>query len=144
MEFVLPLIVFLTVLTVAVVVMFRHDQTSQRQMVLSRMSGPTLEDVEEEVDIKRAAPVRESAFFGNLISRVRLIGRLEENLWQAGLYIKASDVMALMLVLGLAGGAAGVVWGGGLTFSAIVVAVVMASLPLLYVLWRKRRRLREF
>jgi tight adherence protein B len=144
MEFVLPLIVFLTVLTVAVVVMFRHDQTSQRQMVLSRMSGPTLEEVEEEVDIKRAAPVRESAFFGNLISRVRLIGRLEENLWQAGLYIKASDVMALMLVLGLAGGAAGVVWGGGLTFSAIVVAVVMASLPLLYVLWRKRRRLREF
>ena len=143
MEFILlPLIVFLTVLTLAVTLVSRHDQVSQQQMILSRMSPPTPEDIAEEIDIKRAGPGQESAFFGNLISKVRLIRRLEENLWQAGLYLKASDAAALMLVLGVAGGAAAMVWGGGLNFPALVIGAAMASSPLIYVLWRKRRRLR--
>jgi len=81
---------------------------------------------------------------GNLLSKISLIRRLEENLWQAGLYIKASDALALMLVLGLAAGAAGVVWSGSLNFFAFFSAATAASLPLLYIAWRKRRRLRAF
>jgi tight adherence protein B len=144
MEFLLlPLIVFLAVLTVALVLVSRHDQVSQQQMVLSRMSAPSVE-VLEDIDITRLARTPESAFFGYLCSKVRLIRRFEENLWQAGLYFKASDVLALMAVLGLAGGAAGAVWSGGVNFPALVMGVGLALLPLIYVMWRKRRRLREF
>lgn len=145
MEFILlPLIVFLTLVTLAAMLVSRHDQASQQQMILSRMLPPSSEDLEEEIDIKRAGRGQESAFFGRVISKIRLIQRLEETLWQAGLYIKASDALALMLVLGVAGGAAVVVWSGGLNFSAYVTALLVASLPLIYVLWRKHRRMREF
>ena len=47
MEFILlPLIVFLAVLTLAAMLVSRHDQLSQQQMILSRMSPPTPEDLE--------------------------------------------------------------------------------------------------
>jgi tight adherence protein B len=144
MELLLPLIVFLAVLIVALVMVRRHDYAGQQQFILSRMASPAPDDDLAEIDITRATRTRESALIGNLLSKVRLIRRLEENLWQAGLYVKASDALALMLALGLAGGAAGAVWSGGLNFPAFLCAAAAASLPLLYVGWRKRRRLRAF
>jgi tight adherence protein B len=144
MELLIPaMVVFLAVLMLALAMVRRHDQASLQQMVLGRMSRPVLEDT-EDVDITRRRPMVESAFLGNLFSGVRLIRRLEETLWQAGLYIKASDALALMLVLGLAGGAVGALWSGGLNFNALLSAVVAASLPLIYVVWRRRRRLKAF
>ncbi len=143
MELLIPVMVFLAVVILAMALVQRHDRASLQQMVLDRMARPVFEGA-EEVDITRRRPMVESAFIGNLFSKVRLIQRLEERLWQAGLYIKASDALALMLVLGLAGGAAAVVWSGGLNFSAVLSAVAAASLPLFYVAWRRRRRLKAF
>jgi tight adherence protein B len=143
MELLIPAMVFLAVLILAIALVQRHDQTSLQQMVLGRMSRPISEDT-EEVDISRRRPMVESAFIGNLFSKIRLVRRLEERLWQAGLYIKASDALALMLVLGLAGGAAGAVWSGGLNFTALLAAAAAASLPLIYVAWRRGRRLKAF
>lgn len=143
MELLLPLVVFLAVFVVAVSVVYRHTDISQQHMVLGRMSRPLAEDV-EDVDITRQARSRESALFRKLVLKFGLFARLEENLWQAGLYIRASDVLLLMLVLAVAGGVAGAFWSGGVGFPAVAAAIATASLPLLYVAWRKRRRLRAF
>ena len=75
MEFVLlPLIVFLTVLTVAIVLMRRHDQASQRQVFLTRMASPAPEDI-EEIDITRRIRIQESGLVGQLLSRIKVIQR---------------------------------------------------------------------
>jgi len=143
MELLVPLIAFLAVLVVTLAMVLRHDRASQQQIVLSRISAPSSEGL-EEVEITRPTRARESAFMDQLLSKVRPIRRLEESLWQAGLYVRVSDVLALMLVLGLAGVAAGAVWSGGLNFAAAMWGVGLALLPLVYVRWRKRRRLRAF
>src|SRR5579863_4982697 len=140
MEVLLPLTVFAAVLMFAIAMVRRRDHLSSQQMVLSRMSRPAAEDL-EGIDITRQVRTKESALLGNLLSKISLIRRLEENLWQAGLFIKASDALALMLVLGVAGAAAGAVWFGGFGFPSLAAGIATASLPLLYIVWRKRRRL---
>jgi tight adherence protein B len=144
MEIILPLIVFLTVLTLMAVVMSRQDYASQQQMILSRMARPSPDDDEMDVDITRETRTRESTRLGVLLSKLQLIQRLEESLWQAGLYVKASDMMLLMLVLGVAGGVAVAVWSGWQTFESVAAGVILGGSPLLYVAWRKRQRLKAF
>jgi len=136
------MVAFLAMLVVVLAVALRHDRTTERQIVLSRISGPA--EISEDVDISRPTRGGESAFIEQLLAKVRPIRRLEESLWQAGLYVKVSNVLALVVVLGLAGGTAGVVWTGGVTFTAVLAGVILAILPLLYVSWRKKRRLRAF
>jgi tight adherence protein B len=144
MEVILPLIVFLTVLVVMVVVLRRQDYASQQQMILSRMARPTPEVDLADIDITRDERTPESNLFGNLLPRLQLIQRLEENLWQAGLYVRASDMILLMLVLGTAAGLAFAVWSGWQTFESVIVGVAVGGSPLLYVAWRKRQRLKSF
>jgi tight adherence protein B len=139
----LSAIVFLAVLIVALAMMNRHDDMNHQQMVLSRMSAPLPEDV-EEVDITRPARLRQAGLTGGLFSSFRLTRRLEENLWQAGLYLKVSDVLALMGLLAAAGGAAGAVWSGAASLASIAFGVGLGMLPLAYVWWRKLLRLRAF
>jgi tight adherence protein B len=141
--FLLPVLVFLTVLLVALVFARRHEQSSQEQTILARISPPAVEEV-EEVAIMRPTRLRESGFIDTLLLKFHLIQRLEETLWQAGLYIKATDALVVMVVLGVAGGAAGAVWNGELGLPAFGLAAMMAMLPLAYITWRRRRRLRAF
>ncbi len=145
LDILLPLIVFLTVVTMALVLLRRRDHQTQQDLVLSRMARPAMEDDFTDLDITRDARVRESKFIDTLLTKVRLIRRLEQNLWQAGLYVKVTDVIVLMLVLGMAGGAGVAVWSGGVVgFPAIMAAVGLALLPLIYIALSKRRRLRRF
>jgi tight adherence protein B len=144
MEFVLPMIVFLTVLTVLVLMLQRSDYSSQQQIMLSRMMPPSPEESSTDIDITRATRTRESSLIGNLLARLRLIQRLEESLWQAGIYVKASDMLALMLVLAAAGGIGSAVWNGGASYDAVAEGAILGLSPLLYIGWRKRQRLKAF
>lgn len=143
MEFILiPLIAFVAVLTIAVALMSRHDELSLQQMILSRIAAPSPD--EEDVEITRQTRTEGSPIVGIFFSRFRLVGWLEESLWQAGIYVKAVDVLLLMAVLGIVGGAAGAVWGGGINVGAVLGATIMILIPIAYITWRKRRRLKAF
>jgi tight adherence protein B len=144
MELLLPLIVFLTVLMLLVLLMRRSDYASQQQMILNRMARRLPEEGLTDVDITRTTRTRESTTFGNLLTKLQPIRRLEESLWQGGIYVRASDMLALMVVLGIAGGVGSAVWNGEATFNSVLSGVILAASPLLYISWRKRRRLREF
>jgi len=139
---VLPLIAFLAVLAIAVLLLSRHDELSQQQLILNRIAPPQEEG--EEVDITRQVRTEDSAFLGSLLSKFSLIGRLEESLWQAGLYVRAIDVLMLMLVLAVAGAIAASLWTGGFNLVALLAALAMGLLPLAYIKLRKRRRLKSF
>ena len=143
MELLIVLVVFLTVLVFALIIVRRHDHLSRQQVVLGRLSRPIAEGLEES-DITRVTRTREREILGNLLSKFQVIRGLEERLWQAGLSLKASDLLALMVVLGLAGGGAAAVWTGVFTLPAIAMGSGAALLPLLYVNWRGQRRLRTF
>ncbi len=139
----LPVIVFLAVLALARALMHRREHVNYQQRVLNRISAPSVENL-MEIDIKRPARARQSGLAGSLISKVRLMRQLEENLWQAGLYMKASEVLALMAVLAVAGAAAAAVWTGGALGPSIIFGAGLALLPPAYVFWRKRKRLMLF
>ncbi len=143
MELLIVLSVFLTVLVLALVLVRRRDHLSRQQLVLDRLSRPWAEDP-EDLEITRITRTREREILVNLFSRVQMIRRLEERLWQAGLSLKASDLLALMMVLGVSGTGAAAAWSGEFTFPALAMGVAMALLPLLYVNWRGQRRLRIF
>jgi tight adherence protein B len=143
MELMIVLSVFLTVLVLALVIVRRRDHLSRQQMVLDRLSRPWAEDP-EQIEITRMSRTREREVLIDLFSRVQMIRRLEERLWQAGLNLKASDLLVLMMVLGVSGAGAIAAWSGGFAFPAIVIGIGMALLPLLYVNWRGQRRLKTF
>jgi tight adherence protein B len=75
--------------------------------------------------------------------RLHLLQKLEENLWQAGIYARISDVLLVILLMFTAGLFAGeAIWGREL-FS-IGIGAAMATLPIFYVRIRRQRRLKAF
>ena len=81
-----------------------------------------------------------------LLSRfyqLNLLQKLEENLWQAGIYARITDVLLVHLLMFTAGLFAGeAIWGKELP--SIAVGAAMASLPIVYIRVRRQRRLKAF
>ena len=81
--------------------------------------------------------------FLNRIYRLNLLQKLEENLWQAGIYARITDVLLVILLMFTAGLFAGeAIWGMELV--SIAMGAAMASLPIMYVRVRRQRRLKAF
>ncbi len=81
--------------------------------------------------------------FLNKFYRLDLLQKLEENLWQAGIYARLTDVLLVILLMFAAGLFAGeVIWGMELV--SIAMGAAMASLPIIYVRLRRQRRLKAF
>jgi tight adherence protein B len=78
-----------------------------------------------------------------LVYRIRLLNRLEESIWQAGLYMRVSEMLLIIVLM----------FGFGFTLGKIVlhdvimalaIGSTMGALPLLYIRLRRKRRMREF
>jgi len=75
--------------------------------------------------------------------RLDLMQKLEQSLWQAGIYRRVSDVLLLMLLLFGAGAVIGAaMWQD--PFLAIGTGTGLAVLPVIYVRFRRSRRLSKF
>jgi tight adherence protein B len=109
--------------------------------VLKRMSRPDpgAEDSITKADSRR----RTGQEILNRLYRLNLLQKLEENLWQAGIYARLSDVLLVMLLMFTAGlFAAEAIWGAELL--SIAIGAAAASLPIVYVRIRRQRRLKAF
>jgi tight adherence protein B len=142
MEFLLALLVFLTVVTLGLVIVNRRYYREQ-QDVISHLPRPSVLE-STEVDIMRTAPGQESPQLFTFLSRISVVERLQEVLWQAGLYAKPTEALALMVVLGVGGDAAVALWTGGFTFFTLICGVGIGLSPLAYILWRKKKRMAAF
>jgi tight adherence protein B len=75
--------------------------------------------------------------------KIDLMRRLEEQMWQAGLYFAVADVLLVTILMFGAGFAAGqAIWNE--TLFAIAMGSALGAIPVLYVRFRRRRRLKAF
>ena len=75
--------------------------------------------------------------------RLNLLQKLEENLWQAGIYARIADVLLVILLMFAAGLAVGqAIWGKVLI--SIGIGAGVAMLPIIYIRVRRQRRIKAF
>ena len=79
----------------------------------------------------------------DIVYRINLLRRLEESMWQAGIYLRVSEMLLIIVLMFAVGFGLGKVILGDTVISS-VAGVVMGLMPVLYIRFRRRRRIREF
>lgn len=125
---------------VLVLVTSRGTESDQKQNLLRRMARP---DDELDIDIIRKARPRDQSQWLMMLARFNLLRRLEENMWQAGIYMRLSEMMLIVVLMLLAGLFMGqAIWHDGLF--AAGSGLGLATLPIVYIRFRRQRRMRAF
>jgi tight adherence protein B len=114
--------------------------TEQNRQVLRRMSRP-MGDVEHD-DITRKHKPTEHSIFSTLIE-FNPLRSLEEMMWQAGLYMRVSEMALMVCLLFVAGFLLGDLFWRGALF-ALATGVAFGALPIMYIRLRRARRIRAF
>ena len=85
---------------VLIVMTTRGGESDQKQNLIRRMARP---DDELDVDITRKTRVRESGQILAILWKLNLLRKLEENMWQAGIYMRVSEMMLIIMLMFCAG-----------------------------------------
>jgi tight adherence protein B len=129
-------IVFLGVL---VFTSSRGNEVEQQREVARRLTRPA---DEIDIDVMRKRRPEQGTLLGAMY-KLNLLQKLEEAMWQAGMYMRVADIL-LVIVLMFGGG----LFGGNLFFHdmwfALGTALVIGSLPLGYIQFMRKRRLKAF
>ncbi len=129
------------VLIVGALLFMRSNQSRVTRTVMRRMARPNaaLADDITKTDRRRLTGREFLSWF----YRLNLLQKLEENLWQAGIYARLVDVLLVILFMFTAGLFAGeAIWRKELL--SIAMGVAMASLPIIYIRVRRQRRIKAF
>jgi tight adherence protein B len=78
-----------------------------------------------------------------MLYQLHLLRRLEENMWQAGIYMRVAEMLLIMVLMFGAGIGAGEVASGD-PLIALGLGAGLATLPLLYIRFKRKRRLKAF
>jgi tight adherence protein B len=117
----------------------RGSEVEQSREVARRLTRPA---DEIEINVMRKQRPQEGALFGALY-KMNLLRNLEEAMWQAGMYMRVGDMLLVIMLMFGAG-----LFGGNLFFHdmwfAFATGLVAAILPLLFIQFRKKRRLKAF
>jgi tight adherence protein B len=118
---------------------WRFDRPVQADELLQRVRPGGAEDLA----LTRKGRPQEHRFTRSLLRRIDLLKRLEQYMWQAGLYWRVSEILLGELLMLFSGFTAGwAVWNDPLLASACEAA--LSALPLLYIRFRRKRRLKAF
>lgn len=116
-----------------------NQANEQKGVVMRRMSRP-MDDI--DIDITRKRKPEEHSFFSGLGS-FNLLRSLEELMWQAGLYMRVSEMVLIICLLFGAGFFLGELLLKGPTF-AMLFGAGFGVLPILYIRFRRTRRMKAF
>jgi tight adherence protein B len=117
----------------------RGSEVEQSREVTRRLTRPA---DEIDVDVMRKQRPQEGLLLGALY-RMNLLRKLEEAMWQAGMYMRVGDIMLIIVLLFGAGLFGGNFFLHGMWF-ALLIGVVAGAMPLFYIQFRKTRRLKAF
>ena len=92
---------------------------------------------------RRAAATNRREELLEIFYRINFLHRLEEAMWQAGLYLRVSEMLLIIVLMLGTGFALGKLFLGD-TILALVAGITMAILPVLYIRIRRKRRMRQF
>ena len=137
--------IFLVMMLAGLLIIFlQGNDTARSQDVLRRMSRQA-SDRPAEIAITREDPRKrgKGRFMDRIFARVDMYRRLEEYMWQGGIYWRASEVVLVMVLLVVAGAMGGWAWFGDPLF-ALAGGAALGILPLLFIRFRQKRRLKEF
>ncbi len=141
MVFIAATAVFAFVFIVLLIGLTYFSQSAeQNRQVLRRMTRP-MGDV-EDVDITRKRKPEEHSVFSALID-FNLMRSLEEMMWQAGLYMRVSEMVLIICLLFAAGFLLGELFWKGTLF-ALGTGAGFSVLPIMYIRFRRTRRIKAF
>ncbi len=117
----------------------RGTEVEQQREVARRLTRPA-DDI--EIDVMRKRRPDQAPLLGMLYD-LNLLRKLEESMWQAGLYMRVADILLIIMLLFGAG-----LFGGNILFHemwfALGAALVLSVIPLLVISFLKKRRLKAF
>ena len=117
----------------------RGSEVEQQREVARRLTRPP-DDI--EIDVMRKRRPEEGVLLRGLYG-LNLLRKLEEMMWQAGLYMTVPDILLIIVLMFGAGLVGGNIFFHDMWF-ALVSALVAASLPLLFIQFRRTRRIKAF
>ena len=140
MDFIIASAVFAICFVFALVLMTgRKTEADQNREISRRLTRPADDG---DVGIMRKRRPDEGKMLA-VLYRMNLLRSVEEMMWQAGMYMRVGDVL-LIIVLLFGGGT----FLGDALFNDILfgigTGVLFAAVPLLYIQFRKKRRLKAF
>lgn len=142
MPYFIAFLVFSFVFAAGAYVAFGSDGAATRERKLMARLAKPVRPVNDEIQKARIRQRKGGALI-SLLYRLDLTHRFEDNLWQAGIYMRVSDMMLLMIVLFSIGAAAAtMIWHDGML--AMGTGFGFAAMPVMYVRVRRRRRLNRF
>ena len=119
----------------------RGSEVEQQREVARRLTRPR-RTISRSMSCASADPKKERCCWPGC-TELNLLRKLEETMWQAGMYMRVADILLIIVLMFGAG-----LFGGNLFFHdmwfALGTALVMGSLPLGYIQFRKKRRLKAF
>jgi tight adherence protein B len=142
MDFLIPALVFTVVFVLVLAVLAnRGNDAERRHSLMRRMARPR--DEVPDVDITRRLRRHDEGTLLRFLFRLNLLRKLEENMWQAGIYVRISEMLLIMVFMFGAGLFLGqALWQD--TLLALCLGAGFSALPLVYIRWRRGRRLKAF
>ncbi len=125
---------------IAVFALSRGGGSEQKEYVSRMMLRPVEGDL--DIDITRKRKDHQSAV-AIVLRQINLLRNLEQTMWQAGIYWRVSDVLLIIALLFAAGYAGGEAFWGDFYF-ALGAAIGLGAVPILYIRFRRKRRLKAF
>ncbi len=117
----------------------RGNEVEQQREVARRLTRPA-DDI--DIDVMRKRRPEEGVLLRGLYG-LNLLRKLEEMMWQAGLYMTVPDILLIIVLMFGAG-----LVGGNILFRdmwfALGTALIVGSLPLMYIQFRRTRRIKAF
>jgi len=140
--------IFAVVVTLIIVLISSgHERRQDRATaaLLEEVTRTNEEDPTAQLLLRRDPRRRqeESSPLLTMIYRLHLLKRLEQSMSQAGIYMRVTELLLIMvLAFGAGLGIGKMVWGD--LMLSLALAAAMSSLPILYIRFKRNRRLKAF
>jgi len=134
-------LIFLTLFSLGAYFAMSHGQPQFERQLVGRLGRP--EVASEEILRDTLKPERGASSRWGWFYQISIMHKLEQSLWQAGIYRRVSDVLLVMLMLF----GAGAMIGAGMWQDpalALGFGVALALLPVFYIRLKRNRRLKRF
>ncbi|MGH8013227.1 MAG: type II secretion system F family protein [Candidatus Binataceae bacterium] len=140
MDLLLASSIFALVLAIFLVIFRSRRQSGHTYELLQQVTRAADEN---DTLVRTNRPPRHDTEMLGFFYRMHLLRRFEQGMWQAGLYVRVSEMLLIVVLLFGAGVAGGETFFGD-PLLALGAGVGMATLPFMYVRFRRKRRLKAF